>query len=382
MPATHAPTVVIENFYPCLEGGRHPVKRVIGEPLDVWCDIFKDGHDVMSAVLRWRLAGSKRWSEAPMKLESNDRWHASCAFEKAGRWEYLVEAWGDTFRSWKKTFAVRVGAKDPDVPIEAREGARLLSEAAGRAKKAGATAAASQMQECADLLTKVPAQDILDVLQSDEMQALMDQFPDRELSTHSTTMQVIVERERARFSAWYEFCPRGAEGLANKHSTFRDCLGRLDHAAHLGFDVIYFPPIHPIGITARKGKNNTLTALEGDEEIARAFEEGADDFLHKPFRNAELVARIRAILRRAEHAKATPDTARVGECEINLAGHTLVRRGKESALTFYEVELLKLLAERVEQRAQVVPALRAQQLRQVAHVARHAGQGPDPHRRG
>ena len=264
MPATHAPTVVIENFYPCLEGGRHPVKRVIGEPLDVWCDIFKDGHDVMSAVLRWRLAGSKRWSEAPMKLDSNDRWHAACVFEKAGRWEYLVEAWGDTFRSWKKTFAVRVGAKDPDVPIEAREGARLLKEAAVRAKKAGATAAASQMQECADLLTKVPAQDILEVLQSDEMQALMDQFPDRDLSTISTTMTVIVERERARFSAWYEFFPRGAEGLANKHSTFRDCLGRLDHAAHLGFDVIYFPPIHPIGITARKGKNNTLTALEGD----------------------------------------------------------------------------------------------------------------------
>ncbi len=264
MPATHAPTVVIENFYPCLEGGRHPVKRVIGEPLDVWCDIFKDGHDVMSAALRWRLAGSKRWSEAPMKLGENDRWHATCAFEKAGRWEYLVEAWGDTFRSWKKTFAVRVGAKDPDVPIEAREGARLLSEAAARAKKAGAAAAASQMQECADLLTKVPAQDILEVLQSDEMQALMDQFPDRDLSTISATMTVIVERERARFSAWYEFFPRGAEGLANKHSTFRDCLGRLDHAAHLGFDVIYFPPIHPIGITARKGKNNTLTALEGD----------------------------------------------------------------------------------------------------------------------
>jgi starch synthase (maltosyl-transferring) len=96
------------------------------------------------------------------------------------------------------------------------------------------------------------------------MQALMDQFPDRDLSTISTTMQVIVERERARFSAWYEFFPRGAEGLAKKHSTFRDCLGRLDHAAHLGFDVIYFPPIHPIGITARKGKNNTLTAKEGD----------------------------------------------------------------------------------------------------------------------
>jgi len=265
MPApAHAPTVVIENFYPCIEGGRHPVKRVIGEALDVWCDLFKDGHDMMCAVLRWRLAGTKRWSETRMQSHDNDRWKAACSFEKAGRWEYQVEAWGDLYRSWKKTFAVRVGAKDPDVPIEAREGARLLKEAAQRARAAGAAAAASQIEECAELLITVAPQDILEVLQSDEMQALMDEFADRSLSTVSETLEVNVERERARFSAWYEFFPRGAEGLADKHSTFRDCLGRLDHAAHLGFDVIYFPPIHPIGITARKGKNNTLTAKEGD----------------------------------------------------------------------------------------------------------------------
>jgi starch synthase (maltosyl-transferring) len=104
----------------------------------------------------------------------------------------------------------------------------------------------------------------MDVLQSDEMQSLMDQYPDRSQSTTSDTLRAIVERERARFSAWYEFFPRGAEGRSDKHSTFRDCLGRLDHAAHMGFDVIYFPPIHPIGITARKGKNNTLTAKSDD----------------------------------------------------------------------------------------------------------------------
>jgi starch synthase (maltosyl-transferring) len=262
--SSHAPTVVIENFYPCLEGGRHPVKRVIDEPLDVWCDIFKDGHDVMTAVLRWRLTGSRRWFEASMKPLENDRWQGQCRFEKAGRWEYVVEAWGDTFRSWKKTFAVRVQAKDPDVPIEAQEGARLLREAGKRARAAGVAVAATQLEDCADLLTSVKPADIMDVLQSDEMQSLMDQYPDRAQSTTSDTLRVIVERERARFSAWYEFFPRGAEGRSDKHSTFRDCLGRLDHAAHMGFDVIYFPPIHPIGITARKGKNNTLTAQKGD----------------------------------------------------------------------------------------------------------------------
>ncbi len=261
---SHAPTVVIENFYPCLDGGRHPVKRVIDETLDVWCDIFKDGHDVMSAVLRWRTAGSKRWFEAPMKLVENDRWHGQCRFSKAGRWEYVVEAWGDTFRSWKKTFAVRVQAKDPDVPVEALEGARLLRDAAKRARTAGATASSKQLEDFADLLSSSKPADLMDVLLSDELQSLMDKYPDRSQSTTSDTLSATVERERARFSAWYEFFPRGAEGRSDKHSTFRDCLGRLDHAAHMGFDVIYFPPIHPIGVTARKGKNNTLTAKEGD----------------------------------------------------------------------------------------------------------------------
>ncbi len=261
---SHAPTVVIENFYPCLDGGRHPVKRVIDEPLDVWCDIFKDGHDVMSAVLRWRLTGSRRWFEAPMKPTENDRWHGQCSFAKAGRWEYVVEAWGDTFRSWKKTFAVRVQTQDPDVPIEALEGARLLREAGKRARAAGVPTAGTQLEDCADLLTSVKATDLMDVLLSDEMQSLMDQYPDRSQSTTSDTLKATAERERARYSAWYEFFPRGAEGRSDKHSSFRDCLGRLDHAAHMGFDVIYFPPIHPIGITARKGKNNTLTAGPDD----------------------------------------------------------------------------------------------------------------------
>ena len=261
---SHAPTVVIENFYPCLDGGRHPVKRIIDEPLDVWCDIFKDGHDVMSAVLRWRLAGSKRWFETPMKLVENDRWHGQCSFGKAGRWEYVVEAWGDTFRSWKKTFAVRVQAKDPDAPVEAQEGARLLREAGKHARAAGVAASAKQLEDFADLLSTSKPADLMDVLLSEELQSLMDQYPDRSQSTTSDTLRATAERERARFSAWYEFFPRGAEGRSDRHSTFRDCLGRLDHAAHMGFDVIYFPPIHPIGVTARKGKNNTLTAKPDD----------------------------------------------------------------------------------------------------------------------
>lgn len=262
--AAHAPTVVIENFYPCIEGGRHPVKRVVGEPLEVWCDLFTDGHVVMSALLKWRLVGGKRWFEAAMSHQDNDRWHGQCSFESMGRWEYVVEAWSDSYKGWKKTFAVRVQAKDPDVPVEALEGARLLREAAQRARGAGAQDCAKELEDVAELLTSLPPEEVMDVLLSTELQKLMDTYADRSLSTCSEPLKVIVERERARFSAWYEFFPRNAEGRSDKHSTFRDCLGRLDDAKAMGFDTIYFPPIHPIGVTARKGRNNTLVAYAGD----------------------------------------------------------------------------------------------------------------------
>ncbi|MBX7209884.1 MAG: alpha-1,4-glucan--maltose-1-phosphate maltosyltransferase [Verrucomicrobiaceae bacterium] len=264
VPTSHAPVAVIENLYPCIEGGRHPVKRIVGERLDVFADVFKDGHDVISAVLKWRPAGGLRWFEAPMHHVDNDRWTGSCAFESVGRWEYQIEAWGDTFRSWKKSFAARCQAHDPDVPVEALEGARLLREAAMRAKSTGAPDVCAQLADISELLARLPADELLEVLLSDELQTLIDRHPDRGLSICSQTLRVIVERPLARFSAWYEFFPRNAEGRADKHSTFRDCVTRLDDAKSMGFDIIYFPPIHPIGVTHRKGKNNTLTALPGD----------------------------------------------------------------------------------------------------------------------
>lgn len=263
-PPNHAPTVVIDQFYPCLEGGRYPIKRVAGEPLEISVDVFKDGHDILRALLKWRKEGERRWREAPLTPMDGDRWKGDCSFDQPGRWEYVVEAWADAFRSWKKTFAVRVQTADPDVPVEALDGARMLREAAARARSAKAAEAAAQLQDCAELLSSLPPDSLMEVLMSEELQALMDRFPDRSQSTVSKVFPVIVERERARFSAWYEFFPRNAEGRADKHSTFRDCLTRLDDAKAMGFDVIYFPPIHPIGIAHRKGKNNTLVAQPGD----------------------------------------------------------------------------------------------------------------------
>jgi len=261
---THAPTVVIENFYPDCGGPNFFIKRVLDEPLDFYADIFKDGHDIVCAALKWRKIGSNRWFEAPMSFLENDRWQGRCSFSRAGRWEVVVEAWADTFRAWKKHFKAKHDVNDPDVPIEAQEGAKLMSEASDRARAAGAAEEATQLTELSEMMLSLDPREWLELAMSEDLQTILDRFPDRGLSTIVPALRVIAERERARFSAWYEFFPRSATDRAERHGTFRDCVSRLDDAKAMGFDVIYFPPIHPIGLSFRKGKNNTLHAAPGD----------------------------------------------------------------------------------------------------------------------
>lgn len=260
----HAPTVVIEHIYPSFDAPNYMVKRVVDEPLEVYADIFKDGHDVISAVLKWKPVTSTRWFEASMRSVDNDRWTGIASFSASGRWEFAIEAWADTWRGWKKAFKAKYDALDPEIGIEAREGARILAKAAQLARTEGALDSATELEELAEMLRVLPAKETIDVVLSEELQRLLDRFQDRSLSTISSSVSVSVERERARFSSWYEFFPRSAEGRDDKHSTFRDCVARLDDVKSMGFDVIYFPPIHPIGVAHRKGKNNTLVAYADD----------------------------------------------------------------------------------------------------------------------
>jgi len=260
----HAPTVVIENFSPFLGAANYLVKRIVGEPLEVAATIFKDGHDTLSAVLKWRISRGSQWFETPMSSTGNDRWSATCSFPAIGRWEYTIEAWSDTWRSWKTYFKAKADANDPELAVEAREGALLLLDAAKRSRATGSLDAAVQLEELAEMLRALPASELMEVVLSSALQVLMDRFPDRSQSTHSRVFPVTVERERARFSAWYEFFPRSATSSPQRHGTFRDCTARLDDAQAMGFDVIYFPPIHPIGVSHRKGKNNTLNAQPDD----------------------------------------------------------------------------------------------------------------------
>ncbi|MEZ0387896.1 MAG: alpha-1,4-glucan--maltose-1-phosphate maltosyltransferase [Verrucomicrobium sp.] len=260
----HAPTVTIENFYPSLGAPNYLLKRVVDEPLLVYADAFTDGHVIMSTVLKWRPVGGARWTEAAMQPTENDRWQGRCSFPASGRWEYAVECWADVWLTWRKHFKAKFDAADPELAIEAKEGAKLLEQASKRARSAGATSSAKELRGLADMLRRLPSAELIEVIMGQDLHVIMERFPDRSLSTTSPVFQVVVERERARFSAWYEFFPRSAEGRADRHSTFRDCLPRLDDAKSMGFDVIYFPPIHPIGNAHRKGKNNTLNALPGD----------------------------------------------------------------------------------------------------------------------
>jgi starch synthase (maltosyl-transferring) len=264
------PTVVIENLWPRIEDGMYPIKRTPGEEVTVYADIFKEGHDVVLAVVKWRAAGAKKWQEAPMTPIEEDRWRGSFPSGPVGFTEWTIESWGDAFGSWVEEIRKKARGGATSLPSETLEGAALVRAAAGRA---GKNAAAKKLSSHADRLEAAPDPASLVAAASDaELITLMGQWPDRSLSTtYAPSQKVRVDRKGAAFAAWYEFFPRSAEGKAGSGSTFRDCLGRVDDAKAMGFDVIYFPPIHPIGITARKGANNSLTCKPGEPGVPYAI---------------------------------------------------------------------------------------------------------------
>jgi starch synthase (maltosyl-transferring) len=252
------PIAVIEDLRPLIDGGRYPAKRVVGDDLAVEADIFKDGHDVVAAVLKWRVLGEACWHETPMVHVDNDRWRGVCTVYKNAIYEYTVEAWTDTFRGWQHEFATKFDAGIVNLRSELLEGATLLDEAANRAD---AAADAARLQELAEMIRTGENAGVNEIAHSGELEVLMATYSDRAGATqYAPAPRLIVDRKEARTAAWYEFFPRSAEGRGDRGSTFRDCLPRVDDAKAMGFDVIYFPPIHPIGHTNRKGRNNSVTS--------------------------------------------------------------------------------------------------------------------------
>jgi starch synthase (maltosyl-transferring) len=263
------PSVVIENLQPLIDGGRYPIKRIIDEDLVVEADIFKDGHDVVAAVLKWRVVGERAWRETPMNFVDNDRWRGVCTLYDEAIHEYTVEAWTDTFRSWQREYAKKFEAGISALRSEALEGAALVEAAA---KLARDRADASRLREFSEQMSTASNSETYAIAQSGELEVLMATYPDRSAATQYVPAPwVVVDRPAALFGAWYEFFPRSAEGRCDRGSTFRDCLPRVDDAKAMGFDVIYFPPIHPIGHTNRKGRNNAITFEPGDPGVPWAI---------------------------------------------------------------------------------------------------------------
>jgi len=263
------PSVVIENLRPLLDGGRYPIKRIVGEDLVVEADIFKDGHDVVAAILKWRVLGKRAWRETPMNFLDNDRWRGVCTLYDEAIHEYTVEAWTDTFRSWQGEFAKKFEAGISDLRSEALEGAALVEAAAKRARD---RADRKRLLELSRQISTGANSEIHGIAQSGELEVLMATYPDRSAATqYDLPPRVVVDRPAALIGAWYEFFPRSAEGRGDRRSTFRDCLSRVDDAKAMGFDVIYFPPIHPIGHTNRKGRNNSITFVPGDPGVPWAI---------------------------------------------------------------------------------------------------------------
>ncbi len=289
---------VIERIAPSVDGGRFAVKRVLGDRVEVEADCFADGHDVLACRVRWRRPGDAGWLEAPMAAIGNDRWRGGFVVDALGDWAYTVQAWVDPYLSWRHDFSRRV---DPqDLRVAALTGAALIGEAAGRAPAGGADATLLRTW-AADLGAAAHAGGDVEALRrlalDEALDAVARRHPDRRLArTHEPALRLAVERERARTSCWYELFPRSASDDPERHGTFADCEAWLPYVARMGFDVLYLPPIHPIGRTRRKGRNNTLDARPGDPGSPWAIgaAEGGHDAIHPELGTIEDLRRLMA----------------------------------------------------------------------------------------
>lgn len=258
--------VFIEDIYPTIDNGRFAAKRIVGETVDVWADIFRDGHDILSARLLWGREGELDRESVPMAHQGNDRWFASFTPTKPGRYVYSVEAWTDTFGSWQRDLKARQAAGQP-LEQEIEEGWRLLDSAriAPMSRRdTGATDIAFRLLSSSELA------DTMAGAQAQTDHAVSPEFPLR------------VDRKAAEASAWYEMVPRSQGTDPARGATFDDCIPRLPEVAAMGFDVVYLTPIHPIGVTNRKGRNNSLKAEAGDPGSFYAIgaAEGGHDAVH------------------------------------------------------------------------------------------------------
>ncbi|MEK6480484.1 alpha-1,4-glucan--maltose-1-phosphate maltosyltransferase [Catalinimonas sp. 4WD22] len=292
--------VVIEHLTPQVENGQFPAKRSLSEPVEVQADIYSDGHDVVKAILLYKHVDDKKMHEMSMNFIINDRWKASFTPEVTGFYEYTILAYVDHFASWQYGIRKKYEAQQ-DIHVDLLIGAEMLENTAKKVKGESK----HQLNEWAERLRKHDHQDFIDqaveLALSHEVTELMDKHYDRsDATTYPEKLKVEVERNKAIFSTWYELFPRSAAAEPGRHGNFHDVVKLLPEIQGMGFDVIYLPPIHPIGRKFRKGLNNALNANPGDPGSPWAIgaEEGGHKAIHPELGNMD---DFQHLLREAEN---------------------------------------------------------------------------------
>jgi starch synthase (maltosyl-transferring) len=303
--ALRLPRVVIEDVQPTVDGGAHPIKRVVGRPVRVRADVFMDGHDHVAAALLWRPVDEKDWRRVPMTLLNNDRWQAEFTPQRVGRHCFAVQGWSDVWTSFHEGLEKKHAA-GVDVALDVAEGRQLVGHALERVRDRD-PAAAQVLQGVMDILGGdssqaskprrgrvrkstpavpepflAPTPEQIGALLAEQTTAAMQADPERPFEYTTESYAVTVDRPAALFSSWYEIFPRSQSGDPQRHGTFDDVIAQLPRIQAMGFDTLYFPPIHPIGRRNRKGRNNSLQAGPDDpgSPYAIGAAEGGHDALH------------------------------------------------------------------------------------------------------
>jgi starch synthase (maltosyl-transferring) len=269
--------VIVENVTPCVGGGRFAVKRTAGEAVRVEADAFVDGHDRISVAVRHRVVGAPQWNDVRMAPLVNDRWAGEFTVYAPGWHEFAVAAWVDHFATWRYDLQKRVAAGQ-DVGVDLQIGAQLVADAAEHSDGE----VAHSLDNFARFLRAGGRGEAVEMALGGSLDALMRQHAPRRYVTESQPIRIWVDRPKARFSSWYELFPRSASDDPDRHGTFKDVEAQLPRIAAMGFDVLYLPPIHPIGRQFRKGRNNSPVALPGDlgSPWAIGGPEGGHDAVH------------------------------------------------------------------------------------------------------
>ena len=267
------PRFLVEDIYPSIDGGRYPLKRIAGEPIEVWADILREGHDQLAAELLWRKESDAVWQRAPMALHNNDRWRGSFTPPEPGRYLFEIEAWTDQFATWRHGLILKRDAGQ-DISVDALEGRELIEEL--RPTDPDARRMINRFKREFDRQPNVAL-----LLNDDLAKAIAASDPRNDM-IRSLSVPVTVDRERARASAWYEMMPRSQSKIPGRHGTFNDATARLPEIAAMGFDVVYLTPIHPIGRVNRKGRNNSLKPAPDDpgSPYAIGSADGGHDAIH------------------------------------------------------------------------------------------------------